>query len=271
MKKRQQAEVNANEDRLDLKRTKVIQRDSPVPYYFQLSSYIETLVKSSDLLPGQLLPSEQVFCDSLGVSRTVVRQAMAELSRRGFVIKQNGKRSTISQPKHETGLLQTMDGFHEDALARGQRPTTQVLQFKVIDAEAEVAQALQIAEGEAVIMLYRRRYLDDVPEVLVESYLPRKLCPGLMREDFSSQSLYKTLESKFGLCISSGYRTIEAIALDRADAQQLGVRAGSPALLLKSIGVLENGTPLEYFVALHRGDRSKFEVRLVRPSAVSRV
>jgi GntR family transcriptional regulator len=35
-------------------------------------------------------------------------------------------------------------------------------------------------------------------------------------------------------------------------------------LLLKSVGLLEDGTPLEYFIAKHRGDRSKFDVRLVR-------
>jgi GntR family transcriptional regulator len=263
------ASADAREARLDLEQAGVIQRDSPVPYYFQLCTYIETRIKRKDLRPGQLLPSEQEFCDALGISRTVVRQAMAELSRKGFVTKQNGKRSMISQPKHETGLMQTMEGFHEDSIARGQKPTTQVLKFEVIGADAEVAQALRIAEGEPVIMLYRLRFLDDVPEVLVVSYLPEKLCPELLLEDCSSQSLYKTLARKFGLSISSGYRTIEAIALNRADARLLGVRTGSPALLLKSIGLLENGTPLEYFIAKHRGDRSKFEVRLVRASVVA--
>jgi GntR family transcriptional regulator len=35
-------------------------------------------------------------------------------------------------------------------------------------------------------------------------------------------------------------------------------------LLLKSVGMLEDGTPLEYFVAKHRGDRSRFHIDLVR-------
>jgi len=72
------------------------------------------------------------------------------------------------------------------------------------------------------------------------------------------------LDSVHGLRIARGFRTIEAIALDRAEARLLGVKAGSPALLLTSIGLLEDGTPLEYFVARHRGDRARFEVRLVR-------
>jgi GntR family transcriptional regulator len=267
---RQQEAVDVAEAALNLEQAGVIQRDSPVPYYFQLCTYIEARIQSKDVLPGQLLPSEQVFCDLLGISRTVVRQAMAELSRKGLVTKQNGKRSVVSLRKHETGLLQTMEGFHEDAVARGQKPSTQVLQFKVVGADAEVAQALAIDQGEPVILLRRLRFLDGVPQVLVVSYLPEKLCPELLLEDLSDRSLYKILARRFGLVVSRGYRTIEAIALKSADARLLRVRAGAPALLLKSIGLLENGTPLEYFIAKHRGDRSKFEVRLVSAEADQR-
>jgi GntR family transcriptional regulator len=76
------------------------------------------------------------------------------------------------------------------------------------------------------------------------------------------------LTRKYGLVIAQGYRTVEAIALDPADAKLLNLRPKSPALLLKSVGLLENGEPLEYFVAKHRGDRSKFHINLVRDTKV---
>ena len=202
---RPQAPADAREARFDLEQAGVIQRDSPVPYYFQLCTFIETRIKRKELRPGQLLPSEQEFCDVLGISRTVVRQAMAELSRKGFVTKQNGKRSIISQPKHETGLMQTMEGFHEDAIARGQKPTTRVLKFKVIEADAEVAQALNIADNEPVIMLYRLRFLDDVPEVLVVSYLPEKLCPGCCLKTYRANHFTRHLRAN--LASASGADT----------------------------------------------------------------
>jgi GntR family transcriptional regulator len=104
--------------------------------------------------------------------------------------------------------------------------------------------------------------------VLVVTYLPERKCPGLVHEDFTNQSLYELLARKYGLVISQGFRTIEAIALDRADAKLLRVRTGSPAVLLKSIGLVEEGTPLEYFISKHRGDRSQFQVRLVRSSQI---
>ena len=242
----------------------VVKHDSPIPYYFQLSSFIEQEVKAKRLLPGQLMPSEQEICEMLGVSRTVVRQAMANLERNGFITKQNGKRSAISYPKYNGGLMQNLRGFHEDALSKGQHPTTRVLELKVVPAEGELAEALKLNEGDPVIMINRLRFLDGEPEVLVVTYIPEAKCPDLVQEDLASQSLYELLDRKYGLVISQGRRTIEAIALDRADAKLLGLPAKSPALLLKSIGLLGDGTPLEYFVAKHRGDRSKFQIDLVR-------
>jgi GntR family transcriptional regulator len=252
---------------VELKRDSVVDHNSPVPYYFQLSSYIEAKVKNKEWTPGELLPSEQEICEQLGVSRTVVRQAMAELQGKGLISKQNGKRSMISWPKYEGGLMQTLRGFHADALATGQKPSTRVLRLAEVPANSEVAAALQMREGAPVTMLDRLRSLDGEPEVLVVTYIPKQVCSGLLNEDFTNTSLYELLASKYGLMIESGARSIEAIALNRHDARLLGVKTGSPALLLRSIGLLADGTPLEYFIAKHRGDRSKFHVKLVNSQA----
>ncbi len=249
---------------VSLEAINVIDRSSPIPYYFQLSKYIEKKIEAREWMPGKLLPSEAEFCRLLGISRTVVRQALSELERRGFITKRNGKRTTVAFPRYEGGLMQNLRGFYEDAVAKGQKPSTKVLEFKIVPAQLEVAEALQIAESGPVIKLNRLRFLDGEPEVLVVTYLPAERCPGLIEENLSEQSLYEVLARKYGYHIAQGYRSIEAIALNSGDARVLNVRPGSPALLLKSIGLLEDGTALEFFIAKHRGDRSRFQVRLVR-------
>jgi len=242
----------------------VVKHDSPIPYYFQLASYVEEKIKARHLLPGQLLPSEQEMCEELRISRTVVRQAMAALERKGLITKQSGKRSAVSHPTYNGSLMQNLRGFYEDAVSKGQKPTTRVLELRGAPAESEVAEALKLNEGDPVILLNRLRFLDGEPEVLVKTYIPERKCPDLIREDLTNQSLYELLTRKYGLVITKGYRTVEAVPLGRGDAKLLGVRSKSPALLLKSVGLLEGGTPLEYFVAKHRGDRSRFRIDLVR-------
>jgi len=251
-----------------LNNAQIVKHDSPIPYYFQLSTYIEQEIKSKRVLPGQLMPSEQEIGEKLNVSRTVVRQAMADLERKGLITKQSGKRSAIAHPKYDGSLMQSLRGFFEDAVSKGQIPTTRVLELKVVGAEGEVAEALKLNPGDPVVMLNRLRFLDGEPEVLVVTYLPEAKCPDLVCENLASQSLYELLAAKYGLVISQGYRTVEAISLDRADAKLLGAPTGSPALLLKSVGLLEDHTPLEYYLAKHRGDRSKFHIHLVRDAKV---
>jgi len=246
-----------------LEPAQIVDHSSPVPFYAQLNGYIERQIKDHKWAAGQLLPSEQELCAAAGVSRTVVRQAIAELERKGLVTKQSGKRSSVAFPKYEGSLMQNLSGFYDDALARGQRPFTKVLGLRVIPATPEIGEALHIEEGDPVIELNRLRFLDDEPEVLVVTYVPQSLCPGLVNEDLANGSLYRLLAQKYGLRITQGFRTIKAIALDRESARLLGVRTGSPALLLKSIGLLNDGRPLEYFIAVHRGDRAQFEVKLV--------
>ena len=242
----------------------IVDHKSPVPLYFQLSSYVAQKIKAREWHPGQLLPSEQELCAVVGVSRTVVRQAMTQLERDGLVLKQSGKRSSIALPKYEGDLMQNLRGFYEDAVAKGQKPLTEVLSLKVVPATPEIAAALALTQGARVVELNRLRFLDGDPEVLVVTYLPESRCPDLLREDLANESLYRLLDRKYGLRIAQGFRTIEAVALNSAEAKLLGLRTGSPALLLKSLGLLDDGTPLEYFIAKHRGDRAKFEVRLAR-------
>jgi len=241
----------------------IVDHASPVPLYFQLTNYINQKIKAREWLPGQLLPSEQELCTAVGVSRTVVRQAIGQLQRDRLILKQNGKRSVIALPTYEGDLMENLRGFYEDAIAKGRTPFTEVLSLKIVPATPEIGMALRLSQGTPVVELNRLRSLDGEPEVLVMTYLPESMCPDLPNEDLANESLYRLLAHKYGLRIAQAFRTIEAVALDRTEAKLLRSRPGSPALLLKSIGLLADGTPLEYFIAKHRGDRAKFQVKLV--------
>ena len=62
-----------------------------------VTHFMERLV-SGDLKPGDKLPSERTLAENLGVSRTVVREAIKILCERGLVNVQVGKGAYITQP-----------------------------------------------------------------------------------------------------------------------------------------------------------------------------
>ena len=72
------------------------------------------------------------------------------------------------------------------------------------------------------------------------------------------------MEQHLGLVITRGHRTLEAVPANQREAELLQVDMGAPLMLLDSVSYLDDGTPIEYYHALHRGDRSRFEAELVR-------
>ena len=239
---------------------------SHIPFYLQLHALLREQIVAGVWRPGNQLPGEHALCDAYGLSRSVVRQALGELEREGLIVRWRGKGAFVIEPKIVESLAQKLTGFHQDMHEQGRRPISNVLAQAAIPAPAGIARLLDLATGAPVVHIERLRFVDGEPIVLVSSYLPEADCPGLDRVDFREQSLYAYLQAVYGLQIARGRRTIEAVAADERTAALLQVPEGAPLLQLDSVGYREDGTPLEYYRALHRGDRSQFEVELVRIS-----
>lgn len=242
----------------------VIDHSSPLPYYFQLKKLLVKEIKKGRLKPGQQIPSEFKLCEQFKVSRTVVRQAISSLVQSGYLNREKGRGTFVTRPKIAENLFQNLTGTYEDMLARGIKLDTKVLEQTKCEADSEILERLKLEPGELVIKIKRLRFINNEPIALVTTYLPYEICPSLLEEDLTNQSLYGVLEEKYALRIAHGRRSLEAVSADRQIAALLGVKVGTPLMLLNSISYLEDGRPIEYFSALHRGDRSKFVVSLIR-------
>lgn len=215
------------------------------------------------------MPGEAELCRSFDVSRTVVRQALKELEYKGLIYRKKGRGTFIAEPKIHESLVQNLTGFYQDMEAKGHRPHSEVLKQEKVPAAKKIAIDLELEEGAEVIHIDRLRFIGQEPIVLVTSFLPFELVPGLDEVDLTNQSLYVYLDKVYGIQISSSKRFLEAVPANQLEAELLQVDIGSPLILLDSISYLSDGTPLEYFHALHRGDRSRFEVELIRVSQQS--
>jgi GntR family transcriptional regulator len=243
---------------------KSIDFDSHIPYYIQLIEALKEKIDRGELKPGDQIPSEPELCEIYGISRTVVRQALKEMEYEGLIYRRKGKGTFVAEPKISESLVQKLTGFYQDMVDRGHKPITQVLSHEVEPANAKVARHLGLEPGTRVFAIERLRFVEQVPIVLVTTYLPYELCPRLVDYDLSDKSLYEVLEKEFGIVLSHGHRTIEAVAANEREAELLQVDECDPLIMLNSVTYLEDGTPIEYYHAVHRGDRSRFEVELVR-------
>jgi GntR family transcriptional regulator len=246
----------------------LINRSRDIPLYVQLKQALTRQIEAGAWLPGEQLPGEPELCRRFKVSRTVVRQALKDMSYEGRILRQKGRGTFVAEAKITSrSLVQSLTGFYEDMLHRGSPPLDTYLEREIIPARARIAIYLELDELAAVHKITRLRFVQEEPIVLVTSYLPYETCPLLAEADLSNQSLYAYLQESCGLVIERGRRRIDAVVANEHEAKMFQVERGFPLLKMESVSYLSNGQPLEYFKGLFRSDRTGFEVEIVNPAA----
>jgi GntR family transcriptional regulator len=243
----------------------LIDKSSPVPYYYQLRQILEAELASGRIGVGDRLPSEAELCNSYGVSRTVVRQTLSDLENERLIVRFKGRGSFVAEPKTSEHLVQSLTSLHEDVQARGQQLVTTVLRLETELVSPYVADILGLAPGAEIVLLERLRIVDGVPWQLNTAYMPYALCAPLLELDMSQRSLYEVLEQDLALELHRGQRSVEAGIAGEVVAEHLAIRTNDPVLILSGATYLTDGRPIEHFVGIHRGDRSRFDVELYRP------
>ncbi len=244
-----------------------INRSSGIPYYIQVRDILREHLQAGTWQPGERLPSEPELCRMFAVSRPVIRQALNDLAQHGLVARLKGKGTFVAPPKITESLVQKLTGFYQDMVEQGYTPTARVLRQELVPAGVRVGERLRIAPETPVIVIERLRFIQDEPIQLVTSHIPHAVCPALLEVDLSRRSLYAFLDEAGAIVIARGHRSVEAVAANKYEAEMLQVKKGAPLILLDSVSYLSDGTPVEYYHALHRGDRTRFEVELLRVRA----
>lgn len=241
-----------------------IDKSSSVPYYRQLKEILREQVTSGVLRPGDKLDGEHELCRRYGVSRPVVRQALAGLHRENLLDRIRGQGTFVAEPRTSQSLVQFVHGLYDDVQAMGRTLRSDVRRMVVEPADADVSHRLRVHPETPVVLLERLRFVDGEPWVYTISHVPFTLAPDLVREDFHEQSLYHFLHDTYGLEIVRSDRVVEAQRSDASLAGDLQIPVGDPVLKLTSVSYGADDMPIETFVAYHRADRSCFEVSLTR-------
>lgn len=240
----------------------MIDKNSPVPIYFQLEELIKHSIEEGELNPGDLIPSEREYSEKFHISRMTVRQAISNLVNEGFLNRLRGKGTFVAERKIEQPL-QGLTSFTEDMKARGMVPSSQLISFSIIPASLQISTQLGIQDHGPVYEIKRIRNADDVPMALETTYISANLAKGIT-EEIASQSLYEFIEKKAMLTIDRASQIIESATADSKEAKLLKIKTGTPVLLIQRNSFLENGTPFEVVKSVYRGDRYKFMINMRR-------
>jgi GntR family transcriptional regulator len=250
--------------------TVAIDRRSPIPFYFQLTKLLTREIETGSWKVGERLPSEPAICEQFGVSRTTVRQALAALESEGLVRREKGRGTFVSERRSGGWLLQSAQGFYEEAERAGHAVRSQVLRRAVEPLPGWASDALRLRPGTDGVTVERLRWMDDRLVMYVASHFPAHVAATLLEADLENSSLYGVLEERSALTVAGGRRVVEAARAERELAKLLEVEPGSPLLYVEAVSWDGTLQPFECYRAWHRADRSKIEVHVVHEEAAAK-
>lgn len=225
-----------------------------VSLYFQVEDTLRKKINSGEWTTGTRIPSEPDLAVEYGVSRSTIRQAIADLVSEGLLIRRQGLGTFVAPPVYEGDYLkfffpEELGGRHE-VFSSGYRAGTR-----------SITEPLGLPDGADVAELIRIRYFGDdtLPSVLEKSYFRAELLPAVKGEDLS-QKLYGILESFLGIRLSKFKNAIEPVLPTAQEAKCLQIKTGSPVLLLSRTCYTGDDTPIVLTKSLIRADKCKLLV-----------
>ncbi|HUA59688.1 MAG TPA: GntR family transcriptional regulator [Verrucomicrobiae bacterium] len=244
-----------------------LDKQLPVPLYHQLHSVLKAEIEAGKWRPGEQIPTESNLSEAFGVSKITVRQALERLVELGYIRKEQGRGTFVSERKFDEGPRK-LTSFTEEMKAHGLPAASRVLGQAVEAADARVAAALRLSPGSPVLVLRRLRLAGGQPLTFQVANLPADLVPGL--EIDGRSSLYDVLQSRYHLYAARAKETYVAATADTSVTKLLGIRVGAPVFKAERISFLPNEKPFEFVLSTIRGDRYSIVLDLVKEGADKR-
>ena len=219
-------------------------------------------LQSGEWRPGEAIPSEVELAARYRVSQGTVRKAIDELAAANLVVRRQGRGTFVASHREVRTQFRFLrlrpDETAVDVADVGQpgvagesghgmAMTSRVLECRRLRAPSEVARALALRGGEAVVMIRRILEAEGRPTVLDEIWLPGSRFRGLSAERLGAWHgpLYALFETEFGTRMIRAAERLKAVAADRARARALQIAEGSPLLLVERVSRTYADQPVE--------------------------
>jgi GntR family transcriptional regulator len=235
------------------------------PLYQQIKGLILQSLQAGEWKPGEAIPSEMDLAARFRVSQGTVRKAIDELAAENLVVRRQGKGTfvaTHAEQHVQYRFLKLMpDSGDRDSEGPAQRD---ILECRRLRAPAEIARALALRSGDAVVQVRRTLSFGGEPTILEDFWLPGNAFRGLTAEQMADYHgpTYAMFELDFGVRMVRAEEKIRAVGADEEAARLLRVPRGAPLLSVERLAYTYNDVPMELRRGLYRTDTHHYRNEL---------
>ena len=234
-----------------------LDRSSPIPMYYQIAVDLRQRISRGEWRLNDQLPPEYELAAQYNVSRTTMRQALAQLESDGILHRQRGSGTFITRRPDQLVLALSFPySFTAQAKKIGANPSSKIIKAEVGPLPSpEIAAHLGLGEDEQVASFVRLFMTNNQPVAVSRSTIPHQLCPGIASLPLINNSLIETFSQRYDLAPTQADQWIASVRAPKEEAGMLGMRPGAPILMITTLSLLADSTPLEYAVTYCDGNR----------------
>ncbi len=235
-----------------------------IPRHSQISQWIRNQIDEGLFEPEEKLPSENELAKKFDVSRVTIRRALQSLESEDIIYRCQGLGSFVSDKRTPHNLVRLTD-FNEDMDRAGLNASSEVHEFKVIEAPTWLQAPLQIEEGTKVLQIDRLRLGDGKPIAFDSTWLTIFYGQLLSADTLKHSTIYKILEDEYDIKVVRGTYRFTADIADKQLSAELNVEEGSPLLLIERSTYTIGNKPVYFQRRYYRTDKVMYEMTLERP------
>ncbi|BDS50660.1 GntR family transcriptional regulator [Rhodoluna lacicola] len=236
-----------------------LDRSGPIPLYFQIAQKIEKAVLDGTLPAGSRVENEVSLGDRLGLSRPTIRRAIQDLVDKGLLVRRRGIGTQVVHGQVTRGV--DLTSLYEDLTRSGKKPSTKILTYKIVKADAKISDRLGVPIGSDVLYLQRVRAADGVPVSIMENWLPADFT-DIKEVDLNEHGLYQILRGR-GVTIRVAKQKIGARRSSTQESEILKLDKNAALLTMDRTAYDNSGRAIEFGHHCYRPDLYSFEVTLV--------
>ena len=236
--------------------------DQRLPRYIRLAEDIKRAITSGELGKGERIPSETELAKTYAVSPGTARQAVTYLVDYGLLERRHGSGTFVAGLSLDRSLLRffRFRGSDEDYTL----PESRILKISLTKALAEVADRLNIDQGQPVIQMSRLRLLYGEPVLAEEIWLDAGKFSGFenLNEDEIGPLLYPLYERQFGQVVASAKETLRIENISVAYSRLLRIPAGKSVVVIERVALGYDGVPIEWRRSYGRADQFSYQIEI---------
>ena len=240
-----------------------LDRNSFVPLYYQLQEILKEQIESGVWKPGDPLPSEPELARSFGVSRVVVRQALAILEDDRQILRVRGRGTFVAKPKLDYragGLSRLLES------PRGDDVAVHVLDTRTTSVERSIRGELGAEDDEEILRVTTLLSVRRVPLAISYSFFRREEAGWLERAAHVGRNLPSGLVlADQGIALAPSHVSIETSQCGQFEADRFGIPHRSPVFLVfctEHRRTPDGTRPFEVARVEYRGDVLQFRLEL---------